>query len=171
MSTLIGVVGDTHVPSRGRTLPVEAWKRLVDCELILHTGDVCDPALLDELAEWAPVEVAMGNCDPPEVRAWGARDVVSLDVEGVGVAMLHDSGRRDGRPERMRKRFPDAAVVIYGHSHVPLIERYGGLLLVNPGSPTDRRRSPDHTIALLRVEDGRADAELVVVDPVSRSGA
>ncbi len=120
--------------------------------------------MLDELADLAPVEVAMGNCDPPEVRSWGARDTVELTLEGVRVVMVHDSGPSRGRAERLRGRFPEADVVVFGHSHLPICERHEGLLLLNPGSPTDRRRAPHHTLARLDVTDGRAAAELVRVE-------
>ena len=82
----------------------------------------------------------------------------------MAIGLVHDSGQRDGRPARLRRWFPTARVVIFGHSHVPLIEQAGDLLLFNPGSPTDRRRQPNHTMGLLRVEDGEVQAELLVVD-------
>lgn len=158
---LVAVVSDTHVPMRARSMPLEAWRAIGGADLVLHAGDVCVPDLLEGLALIAPVHVVMGNCDPPEVRAWGARDTVELTVEGVNVAMVHDAGPRDGRAARMRRRFPDARVVVYGHSHLPAVEPGGDLLLVNPGSPTDRRRAPTFTVALLRISDGRPEAELV----------
>lgn len=161
---LVAVLGDTHVPTKAKGLPVDGWRKLGSPDRILHTGDVCEPGLLDELAELAPVDVAMGNCDPPEVRAWGARDAVELELDGVRVAMLHDSGPSRGREGRLRRRFPEADVVVFGHSHLPVCERAEGVLLLNPGSPTDRRRAPHHTIARLHVSGGRADAELVRVE-------
>lgn len=160
---LVAVLGDTHVPMKATGLPLDAWRKLGSPDLILHTGDVCEPGLLDELADLAPTHVAMGNCDPPEVRAWGARDVVELTVEGVRMAMCHDSGPSRGRAERLRDRFPAADVVVFGHSHLPLCERADGLLLLNPGSPTDRRRAPHHTLARLEAADGRARASLLRV--------
>ncbi|HVL80445.1 MAG TPA: metallophosphoesterase family protein [Actinomycetota bacterium] len=161
---LIAVLGDTHVPYRAKTLPVEAWRAISDVELILHTGDVADPALLDELSEIAPVRCAVGNVDPVSVREWGATDTVELEVGGVRVAMLHDSGSAAGRPGRLRRAFPDAQVVCFGHSHMPLVEQHDDLLLLNPGSPTDRRRAPTFTVALLEIADGRAAARLVELD-------
>jgi putative phosphoesterase len=77
--------------------------------------------------------------------------------------MIHDSGRKEGRRRRLKKRFPDARVVVFGHSHVPFLEDEDGLLLLNPGSPTDKRRQPRHTFALLRVEQGRARAEILTL--------
>lgn len=159
----VGVLGDTHLPQRGPGLPADAWTHLVDCDLLLHAGDVCETALLEELAQWAPVHVAVGNCDPPEVRSWGALDVVHLELERTRVVVVHDSGPASGRGRRLRRRFPEADVIVFGHSHQPLIEREDGLLLVNPGSPTDRRRAPEHTLALLEVDGAQARAELVVV--------
>ena len=86
-----------------------------------------------------------------------------LLVEDVTVAMIHDSGPKKGRWGRMRRRFPGARIVVFGHSHIPWIEDEGGLMLLNPGSPTDRRRAPDHTFALLRVEGGEARAEILTL--------
>jgi putative phosphoesterase len=162
--SLIAVISDTHLPMRGASLPAAAWEAIAEAELILHAGDVCATSLLDELALVAGVHVCMGNCDPPEVRSWGATDHVEIEVDGVRIAMLHDAGRAEGRAGRMRGRFPGARVVVFGHSHLPVAEDVDGLLLLNPGSPTDRRRAPRHTIALLRVEDGRAEAEIVPID-------
>jgi hypothetical protein len=94
----------------------------------------------------------------------GARDEVHLELDGVRIAMLHDAGPRARRAERMARLFPDADVVIFGHSHEPLIEHTDGLLLLNPGSAADRRRQPFHTMAVLRLDNGDADAEIVRLD-------
>lgn len=164
MSLIVAVLSDTHVPYRAATIPSSVKAHLAETDLILHAGDVCTAGLLDELALWGPVRAAVGNCDPPEVRAWGAEDEVILELEGVRVAMTHDAGSKDGRARRMRRRFPDADVVVFGHSHMPLVEWGEGLLLLNPGSPTDRRRAPAHTMALLRIEESKATPEIVGVD-------
>jgi predicted phosphodiesterase len=101
-----------------------------------------------------------------EIVEWGATETLVQDIEGVIVAMVHDSGDKHGRATRMRRRFPEADVVAFGHSHMPLVERSEdlGLLLLNPGSPTDRRRAPVHTVALLEVTDGRSEARIVELD-------
>lgn len=161
---LVAVVSDTHIPHRAKSLPVAAWQAIKDADLVLHAGDVCVAGVLEELAGLAPTHAVTGNMDPDEVREWGATDTLELTLDGVRVAMVHDSGAREGRARRLRRWFPEADVVIFGHSHLPLIEHDEGLLLLNPGSPTDRRRAPGHTVALLRLEDGRAEAEIVPID-------
>jgi uncharacterized protein len=158
VSPLAVVIADTHIPRRARTLPGGLNPYLERADLVLHAGDLIDPALLDELAAHAPVEAVRGNLDPP-----GLPETLELEVGGVRVAMIHDSGPRRGRRARARRRFPDARVVVFGHSHIPLLEDGDGLMLLNPGSPTDRRREPRHTFALLRAEEGGVRAEIVAL--------
>jgi putative phosphoesterase len=134
--------------------------QLKRADLILHAGDVMDPALLDELAAYAPVKTVRGNLDPPEAVL---PETLEFDFGGERVAMIHDSGPRRGRRSRMRRRFPQARVVVFGHSHIPWLEDEGRLLLLNPGSPTDKRRQPERTFALLRVEGGGVSAEILAV--------
>lgn len=160
---LVAVISDTHLPSRSRGLSTKVWQSISGADHILHAGDVCTPSILDELAEVAPVHAVMGNCDPPEVARWGATDTLSIELDGVAISMVHDSGPTDGRRERMRKWFPDARVVVFGHSHMPVASDSDGLLLLNPGSPTDRRRAPTFTIALLELNNGQPTATLVEV--------
>ena len=90
-------------------------------------------------------------------------ETLELEFGGARVAMIHDSGPKRGRRARMGRRFPEARVVVFGHSHIPWLEDEGGLLLLNPGSPTDKRRQPDHTFALLRAEDGEVSAEVLTL--------
>jgi uncharacterized protein len=97
-----------------------------------------------------------GNLDPP-----GLPETQEFEFGGAKVAMIHDSGPGRGRRARMRRRFPDARVVVFGHSHIPLLEDEDGLMLLNPGSPTDRRRQPRHTFALLRANEGEVWAEIL----------
>jgi putative phosphoesterase len=98
--------------------------------------------------------------DGPDVNL---PETLEFEFGGVRIAMIHDSGPRKGRRIRVRRRFPDARVIVFGHSHIPLLEDEDGLLLLNPGSPTDRRRQPEHTFALLRVEEREARAEIKVL--------
>ena len=158
MSPLAVVIADTHIPRRARTLPEGLTPYLERADLVLHAGDLMDPALLDELAACAPVEAVRGNLDPPEA---GLPETLELELGGVRVAMIHDSGPRRGRRARARRRFPDARVLVFGHSHIPFLEDEDGLMLLNPGSPTDRRRQPRHTFALLRAEEGEVWAEIL----------
>lgn len=158
------VLADTHAPRRWKTCPPAVAEHLAHADVILHAGDVCVPSVLDELAEFAPVHVVAGNNDGPDVVAWGAPETLELDLAGLRIAMIHDSGQADGRPARMRRRFPNADLVVYGHSHIPMDITGAGLRIFNPGSPTDRRRQPHGTIGLLDIEDGRLlDARIVPV--------
>jgi putative phosphoesterase len=154
------VIADTHIPRRTKALPKDLLPHLERADLVMHAGDLMAPALLDELAAHAPVRVVRGNLDPPD------RDLPeSLEFEfgGVRVAMIHDSGRKQGRRARLRRRFPDARVVVFGHSHIPFLEDEDELMLLNPGSPTDKRRQPRHTFALLRTEGGGVWAEILAL--------
>ncbi len=163
----VAVLADTHTRGMTRTVPMGAWPYLESADHILHAGDVVDPALLHELAALAPLTVVMGNCDGADVRDWGAEEIAEVVLGGVKIAMIHDSGQKAGRHERMRKLFPDARVVVFGHSHIPLHERdeADGFQIFNPGSPTERRRSPRHTMGEGTVTaDGRLELRLVDLD-------
>jgi len=158
MSLLAVVIADTHLPRRANALPESLLAHLERADLILHAGDLMEPTLLYDLAAYVPVRAVRGNLDPPETRL---PETVQFAFGGVSIAMIHDSGPRKGRRNRMGRRFPGARVVIFGHSHIPCLEDEEGFLLLNPGSPTDRRRQPEHTFALLRVEDSEARAEVL----------
>jgi putative phosphoesterase len=136
-------------------LPDTVYAALEDANLILHAGDVVVPELLDELAGFAPVHAVLGNNDIGELVGVLPEQRV-LDVDGVRIGMVHDAGPRAGRASRLHRRFPDAAVVVFGHSHTPC-DDYGidGQLLFNPGSPIERRRQPHHTFGLIDVTRGR----------------
>jgi putative phosphoesterase len=149
------VLADTHAPRRWRGCPPAVAEHLRDADLILHAGDVCVPSVLDELAAYAPVKVVRGNNDGPDVAAWGAPETLEFELAGLPVAMIHDSGQATGRTARMRRRFPGAELVVFGHSHIPMDQTGDGLRIFNPGSPTDRRRQPHGTVGLLDVEDAR----------------
>jgi putative phosphoesterase len=157
---VIGLVADTHIPKRARSLPAKAYQYLAGVDAIIHAGDLIAREVLDELAAIAPVHAVLGNND----KGLSLPERLELHFDGLQVAVVHDSGPRNGRPARLRRWFPSARVVVFGHSHIPVNEDHDGLLLVNPGSPTDRRRQPCHTIGLLRVQDGRASAEIVALD-------
>lgn len=159
----IAVISDTHTMGMTRSVPASVWPHLESADHILHAGDVCDPALLDEMRALAPVTVVMGNCDAMDVRAWGARDEARLELGGVRIGMLHDSGDKVGRHRRMRERFPEERVVVFGHSHLPWNEDAGGLLLFNPGSPTWKRRAPFPSMGLLWIEGGGVEGEIFPV--------
>lgn len=147
-------LADTHAPRRWRSCPPAVAEHLREADLILHAGDVCTAAVLDELSEYAPVHVVLGNNDGQDVAQWGAPERLELDVAGLAVAMVHDSGQAAGRSARLRRWFPAAQLVVFGHSHIPLDQAGDGIRILNPGSPTDRRRQPHGTIGLLDIEDG-----------------
>jgi hypothetical protein len=157
---LVVVLADTHIPRRAKGLPDGLVSRLESADLILHAGDLLVEDVLYELEHYAPVRAVKGNVDGWDVQL---PETLEFDVGDVSVAMIHDAGPKKGRWGRMRRRFPGAKIVVFGHSHIPWIEDEDGLMLLNPGSPTDRRRAPDHTFALLRVEGGEALAEILTL--------
>jgi uncharacterized protein len=150
----IVVLSDTHAPRRWKSCPPAVAAQLRGADLILHAGDVCTAAVLDELVQYAPVTAVVGNNDGPDVAAWGAAETASLMPEGLRIAMIHDSGPAAGRLPRMRVRFPEADLVVFGHSHIPFDVAGEDLRIFNPGSPTDRRRQPHGTLGVLQVADG-----------------
>ena len=157
------VLSDTHVRDVGITgLPDEARRQLDVAHAILHAGDVVEAPLLRDLGAVAPVHAVLGNNDVGIV----VPETLVVELDGVRVAMIHDSGGRAGREGRMRRRFPDADLVVFGHSHQPVNQPgLDGQLLFNPGSPTQRRRSPHRTIGILDLAAGRIRrAEIVEVD-------
>jgi uncharacterized protein len=158
------VLSDTHAPRRWRACPPAVAGHLRRADLILHAGDVCTASVLTELAGFAPVTAVVGNNDDPSVAEWGAAATAELDLDGLRVAMVHDSGAAAGRLTRMRRRFPAADLVVFGHSHIPLDESAPGLRIFNPGSPTDRRRQPHGTLGVLEIDSGRlVEASIIPV--------
>lgn len=158
----IGVISDTHIPGKAKSLP-EAALRLFDAEgveLILHAGDISALGVLNQLETYAPVEAVQGNVETAEVvRTMPlTRELVA---GGCAIGLVHDLGARQHYVRNARRLFPTARVVVFGHSHIPLIEDRDGLLLLNPGSATDRRRQLRCTVALLTIADGEPSARLV----------
>lgn len=164
------VVADTHLGAASLDrMPPEVWTMADQADVVLHAGDVVDQQVLDALATRAKLHAVLGNNDhalvgrlPTEVR---------VELGGVRVAMVHDSGPTVGRERRLHTRYPEDEVVVFGHSHQPLIQRSDhGQLLVNPGSPTQRRRQPVHTVAWLEIaRGGIVQADLVEVGPLRRA--
>ena len=162
------VVADTHTFLTGRSrpsrpLPPGAWPYIETADHILHAGDVCDPALLDRLAEFAPVTAVAGNTDPTDVKEWGATHDAFIELGGVAVGMVHDSGPKKRRRERLRARWPGARVAVFGHSHIPVNEDDGDLLLFNPGSPTWKRRAPFESMGILWIDDDNVEGDIFPV--------
>ena len=161
----LAIVSDTHLPRGRRRLPDRCVAELAGADLVLHAGDLMAAEVLDALAAIGPpVHAVAGNVDDAALRE-RLPETCELDVAGVRVAMVHDAGPAKGRLQRLRARFPGAGAVIFGHSHIPLHERDAdGFQIFNPGSPTDRRRQPRHTMGVGEVSQGRLELRHLVVD-------
>jgi putative phosphoesterase len=158
----IAIVSDTHMPRGKRSLPAACVAELRAADAILHAGDFMRLEVLHALeALGPPVHGIHGNVDEEALcRMLPAARVVT--VAGARIAMLHDAGQRGGRLARMRARFKDADAVVFGHSHVPLHEQApDGFQIFNPGSPTERRSAPEHTMGIATIDDGRPRFELL----------
>lgn len=156
-------MADTHIPKRAKTLPPAAWRILKTAQVILHAGDVLTKEFLDQLAQLAPLYAVRGNND---IELTNLPEILEFNLEDTNFAMIHDSGPKKQRGERMRKRFPRADVVVFGHSHIPINQYEQDLLLFNPGSPTDRRTQPQLTMGLLQLNSGKIEkAEIIPIGP------
>jgi putative phosphoesterase len=165
MTTRLVIVGDTHLPRFGRVLPAALSHALEDADRILHVGDHTQPFVLDLLATLAPTEAVAGNNDPPELlKRLGTTRMVT--VEGVQFAMTHGHlGPGRTTPDRAFRTFasldPPADAIAFGHSHQPMVERRDGIWMLNPGSPTDRRRQPSFSFLRVEVDGAELRPELV----------
>ncbi|WP_086151363.1 metallophosphoesterase [Cellulosimicrobium sp. KWT-B] len=167
MPTRLLLLSDTHVPVRARALPDQVWRAVDDADVVVHAGDWVSADLLDALeARAARLVGVAGNNDGPDLHA-RLPEVARTTVEGLRLAVVHETGGKDGRERRADAAFPDVDVLVFGHSHIPWdTTAPGGLRLLNPGSPTDRRRQPVGTFLTAVVDDGALrDVELV---PVAR---
>jgi len=160
----LAIISDTHMPRGGRRLPEPCITRLRTADLIVHAGDLIAMEVLRDLeALGPPVAAVHGNVDGADLRTVLPAERM-VEAEGARIAVLHDAGPAPGRMERMRRRFPDADAVVFGHSHLPLHETGpDGQQLFNPGSPTERRRAPAHTMGSARAEDGTIAFELITL--------
>ena len=160
---IVAVIGDTHLPRGSRELPDECVQRLRAADLILHTGDHSSLASFEALrALGPPVEAVFGNADEPALRELLPKEV-RIEPGGVRIGMTHVPGPRVGREQRLRARFPGCAAVLYGHTHVPQVELDEGVWILNPGSPTERRSAPVHSMLVLDVDEGEIRPELVTL--------
>jgi putative phosphoesterase len=160
----IAIISDTHMPRGERRLPDACVARLRRADLIVHAGDLCTLEVLRELRRHGDVVAVQGNVDVPTVRA-ALPLSTTIDAEGCKLAVIHDAGVAKGRVARMRAMFPDANAVVFGHSHIPLHEADAdGFQIFNPGSPTERRQAPQHTMGVATTDGGRLRFELVVLD-------
>ena len=162
-SLIVAVVSDTHLPRGSRALPEACVERLRAAELVLHAGDIVSSAFLEELRRLGPpVRAVHGNMDEPALRATLPVELVARAGD-ARIAMVHDPGPAAGREARLAARFHGCDAVVYGHTHVPQVVRHEGVWILNPGSPTERRRAPAHTMLELRVAGQAIEPELVVL--------
>jgi putative phosphoesterase len=159
------LISDTHIPGRARRLPDALLRQADAVDLIVHAGDWVAASVLEELQHHAEVLGVYGNNDGEDVRAV-LPEVARRTIEGLRFAVVHETGDAKSRERRMEMAFPDADVLVFGHSHIPWdTVTPGGLRLLNPGSPTDRRRQPRHTMMMVMVEpDRRVKVELRPVE-------
>jgi hypothetical protein len=159
----IALISDTHMPRGDRAIPAACLDRCRAADAILHAGDLIDVPVLELLlALGPPVHAIHGNVDNAAVRALlPAR--VEIELAGVRIGMIHAPGPSSGRFSRLRAAFPDCQAVVFGHTHMPEHAEQDGFQIFNPGSPTERRRSPVHTMGVARIADGAIAFELLVV--------
>ncbi|KAA9165735.1 metallophosphoesterase [Amycolatopsis acidicola] len=156
------IVADTHVPKRARALPDEVWRHAESADVVVHAGDWVELSLLDEFEARSKRLIGVyGNNDGPELRA-RLPEVARAELDGLRLAVVHETGAATGREKRCAEQFPDADVLVFGHSHIPWdTVADNGLRLLNPGSPTDRRRQPECTYLTASIERGElTDVEL-----------
>jgi putative phosphoesterase len=157
----IAVISDTHMPRGARALPELCLARLAAADLVLHCGDLVTLAFLQQLeAIGPPVAAVLGNIDEIALHGMLPQERI-VEAGGARIGMVHIPGPAERRAERLRARFPGCDAVVFGHTHVPVIERLGALWLLNPGSPTERRRAPRRTMLELSVEAEEIVPELV----------
>jgi uncharacterized protein len=157
----LAIISDTHMPRGARRLPEGCIARLRAAELIVHAGDLIALPVLEELRSYGEVVAVHGNVDDTAVQAALPASAV-VAVEGVRIAVVHNAGAAQGRLDRLRRRFPDADAVVFGHSHLPLHQRAAdGFQIFNPGSPTERRRAPALTMGRAQARAGEVSFELI----------
>lgn len=155
------MVSDTHMPKGKRELPEECVRICRDADLIIHGGDFMEASVLELFKSFGPpVTAVRGNVDSKELRNW-LPETATLEVESVRIGLIHDSGQKQGRLARMRALFPEHDAVVFGHSHLPLHEEADGFQIFNPGSPTERRRSPFKSMGLARVDGSEIGFDLI----------
>ncbi|MFD2419559.1 metallophosphoesterase family protein [Amycolatopsis pigmentata] len=161
------IVADTHVPKRARALPRTIWREAEAADIVVHAGDWVEASLLDEMENRCRRLIAVyGNNDGPALRE-RLPEVARADLDGLRLAVVHETGAAKGRETRCERSFPDTDVLVFGHSHIPWdTVAPNGMRLLNPGSPTDRRRQPECTYLTARVRHGRL--EDVTLHPVTR---
>jgi hypothetical protein len=158
---ILAIISDTHLPKGMRRLPDACVERLRGADAILHAGDVFELSVFRQLEQLGPpVHAVRGNVDSAELRLI----LPATRVVERRIAMIHDAGPAPGRLIRMRRMFPGVEAVVFGHSHIPLHEQRDGFQIFNPGSPTERRRSPRHTMGMVSLTTERVEFELIDLD-------
>jgi putative phosphoesterase len=149
------VTADTHVPQRSRELPPSLWAAIDRADVVVHAGDWVDVALLDEFEQRSRRLVGVyGNNDHGPLRE-RLPEIARAEIEGIRLAVVHETGQATGREARCAARFPDTDLLVFGHSHIPWdTSAATGLRLLNPGSPTDRRRQPHATFVTALIDEG-----------------
>jgi putative phosphoesterase len=149
------LIADTHVPKRARDLPEPVWDEIDSADIVFHAGDWVDASLLDAIEQRADRLIACwGNNDGPDLRA-RLPEIATATIEGVRFTLVHETGASARRDDRMARTYPDTDVLVFGHSHIPWDSTaHTGLRLLNPGSPTDRRRQPHRTYMTASVRSG-----------------
>ena len=148
----IGVISDTHIPEASAQLPAEIFRAFEKADIILHAGDILDTAVLDELSQLAEVRAVRGNMDYFS-RTYFLPEMLVIEAGQFRIGIIHGSGPPYRLPERVLRQFAGVNCVIFGHSHQPYNEMLGGVLMFNPGSPTDRRYAPYLSYGILEVDD------------------
>jgi uncharacterized protein len=160
----IAIISDTHMPRGTRRLPDACIQRLKAADLIVHAGDLSTLAVLTQLETYGPVIAIHGNVDDPEVRATLPGNATA-ELPGAKIGLIHDAGPAIDQVNRMQREFPRVDAVVFGHSHIPLHETApNGFQIFNPGSPTERRRAPHHTMGIARLDEGKLEFELIQLD-------
>jgi putative phosphoesterase len=169
MSVALLLMSDTHVPRRARDLPPSLWQAVDRADVVVHAGDWVDLATFERLSVRSARLVGVyGNNDGAELRD-ALPEVARFELDGIRFAVVHETGPATGRDRRCDDRFPDADVLVFGHSHIPWDSTTpGGLRLLNPGSPTDRRRQPNGSYLTAVVDGGKLlDVTLVALPRLS----
>ncbi len=167
MPTSLVILADTHLPKRAKALPGPVWSAIDAADIVIHAGDWVDEATLEALGARSRRLIGVyGNNDGPELRA-RLPEVARAEIEGVRFAVIHETGAAQGREKRMDARFDEVDVLVFGHSHIPWdTTTPNGMRLLNPGSPTDRRRQPVCTYMTATADSGALKGVTLV--PVQR---
>ncbi len=160
----LAILADTHMPRGSRRLPPACIEAIASADMVIHAGDFSERSVLDEIEQSNPrVTAVHGNVDTADLHSQ-LPETATVALGGARIGVIHDAGTKNGRLARMRERFPGCDAVVFGHSHLPLHEEEGCFQIFNPGSPTERRRSPKPSFGIAEVEAGLVRFELVWIE-------